>query len=144
MILLKPVDENNFEAVINLKVGEGQQKFVASNVFSIAQSKVLPECIPLAVYEEELLVGFAMYAMDREDKEYCIYRLMIDEKYQSKGYGRATMEALIKHISADKEHHVIYISFEPENKRAKTLYESLGFVPDGRMIEDEVVYMLSY
>ncbi len=144
MILLKPVDENNFEAVINLKVGEGQQKFVASNVFSVAQSKVLPECIPLAVYEEELLVGFAMYAMDREDKEYCIYRLMIDEKYQSKGYGRATMEALIKHISADKEHHVIYISFEPENKRAKALYESLGFVPDGRIIEDEVVYMLNY
>lgn len=144
MILLKPVDENNFEAVINLKVCEDQQKYVASNVFSIAQSKVLPECIPLAVYEEELLVGFAMYAMDREDKEYCIYRLMIDEKYQSKGYGRATMEALIKHIRADKEHHVIYISFEPENKRAKTLYESLGFVPDGRMIEDEVVYMLSY
>ena len=144
MIRLKPVDENNFEEVINLKVSENQQKFVATNVFSIAQSKVLPECIPLAVYEEELLVGFAMYAMDREDKEYCIYRLMIDEKYQSKGYGRATMEALIKHISADKEHHIIYISFEPENKSAKALYESLGFVPDGRMVEDEVVYMLNY
>ncbi len=144
MILLKSVDENNFEEVIKLKVSEDQQTFVATNVFSIAQSKVLPECIPLAVYDDEELVGFAMYAMDREDNEYWIYRLMIDEKYQSKGYGRAAMEALIKHISADKEHNIIYISFEPENKRAKALYVSLGFVPDGRMIEDEVIYKLNY
>ena len=54
------------------------------------------------------------------------------------------MEALIKLISADKEHHIIYISFVPENKSAKALYESLGFVPDGRMVEDEVVYMRNY
>ena len=144
MILLRSVDENNFEEVIKLKVSEDQKAFVATNIYSIAESKVLPECIPLAVYDEEELVGFAMYAMDREDNEYCIYRLMIDEKYQSKGYGRATMEALIKHISADKEHHIIYISFEPKNMRAKALYESLGFLPDGRIIDDEVVYMLNY
>jgi diamine N-acetyltransferase len=144
MILLKSVDENNFEEVIKLKVSEEQQPYVATNVFSIAQSKVLPECNPLAIYAEEELVGFAMYALDREDKEYCIYRLMIDEKFQSKGYGKSAMEALINHISADKEHHVIFISFEPENMRAKALYESLGFVPDGRMIEDEVIYMLNY
>ncbi len=144
MILLKPVDENNFEEVIKLKVSDEQQHFVATNVFSIAQSKVLPECIPLAIYDEEELVGFAMYAMDREDKEYCIYRLMIDEKYQSKGYGKAAMQALIKQISEDKEHHILLISFEPENQRAKALYESLGFVPDGRMIENEVIYKLNY
>ncbi len=144
MIRLKPVDENNFEEVIKLKVSEEQQSFVATNVFSIAESKVLPECIPLAIYDEEELVGFAMYAMDRDDKEYWIYRLMIDEKHQSKGYGRAAMEALIKRISTDKEHHIIYISFEPENERAKALYESLGFVPDGRMIEDEIIYKLNY
>ena len=144
MILLKPVDENNFEEVIKLRVSEDQQTFVATNVFSIAESKVLPECIPQAVYDDEELVGFAMYAMDRKDKEYWIYRLMIDEKHQSKGYGRVAMEALIKRISADKEHHILYISFEPENKRAKALYESLGFVPDGRIVDDEVVYMLNY
>ncbi len=144
MIRLKPVDENNFEEVIKLKVSEEQQSFVATNVFSIAESKVLPECIPLAICDEEELVGFAMYAMDRDDKEYWIYRLMIDEKYQSKGYGRKAMEELIKRISTDKEHNIIYISFEPENKRAKALYENLGFVPDGRMIEDEIIYMLNY
>lgn len=144
MILLKSVDENNFDEVIELKVEKEQEHFVASNVFSIAQAKVLPECAPLAIYSDETLIGFAMYAMDREDQEYCIYRLMIDSRYQSRGYGKAAMEALISLIREDKTHHIIYISFEPENERAKALYESLGFVPDGRMVEDEVVYMLKY
>ncbi len=144
MIRLKSVDENNFEEVIKLKVSKDQENYVASNVYSIAQSKVLPECIPMAIYEEEELIGFLMYAMDREEAEYCVYRLMIDESHQSKGYGRAAMSALIKHISEDQKHHLLYISFEPENERAKTLYESLGFVPDGRMIENEVIYKLNY
>lgn len=144
MISLKSVDEDNFEDVIKLKVAKEQEIYVASNVYSIAQSKVLPECIPLAIYEEEELIGFAMYAMDREEEEYCIYRLMIDARQQSKGYGKKAMEALIKHIREDKEHHLLYISFEPENIRAKALYESLDFVPDGRMIENEVIYKLNY
>lgn len=144
MISLKPVDEKNFEEVIQLKVTKDQESYVASNLYSIAESKVLPECIPMAIYEEEEPIGFAMYAMDREEEEYCIYRLMIDAKHQSKGYGRKAMEALIKHISEDKEHHLLYISFEPENERAKALYESLGFVPDGRMIDNEVIYKLNY
>ncbi len=144
MISLKPVDEKNFEEVIQLKVTKDQESYVASNLYSIAESKVLPECIPMAIYEEEKPIGFAMYAMDREEEEYCIYRLMIDAKHQSKGYGRKAMEALIKHISEDKEHHLLYISFEPENDRARVLYESLGFVPDGRMIDNEVIYKLNY
>ena len=69
---------------------------------------------------------------------------MIDAKYQSKGYGKAAMEKLIDTIKKDKEHHAIYISFEPLNTRAKQLYEKLGFKADGRVIDDEIVYKLEY
>jgi diamine N-acetyltransferase len=144
MIVFKPVNEDNFEDVIKLKVAEKQENYVASNIYSIAQAKVLPECIPLAIYNDEELVGFLMYAMDRDDKEYCIYRLMIDERYQCRGYGRAAMKAIIELIKQDKNHHVLYLSFEPENSRARKLYESLGFEPDGRMIDNEVIYKLNY
>ena len=44
---------------------------------------------------------------------------------------------------SDEEHQRIYISFEPENAIAKALYESLGFVPDGRVLYGEVVYYLA-
>ena len=142
MIQLKPVDRDNFRAVLKLSVSEDQKRFVASNAFSLAQAYAQPECTPLAVYSGDALVGFVMYAMDEEDKEYCIYRVMIAADHQGKGYGRAAMLKLIEHIREDRSHHVIYISFVPENAPARALYESLGFRPDGRIIEGEVVMML--
>jgi diamine N-acetyltransferase len=144
MILLKEVDRHNFFDVIELKVAEEQKSFVATNLFSLAQAKAYPECQCLAIYHEEVLVGFTMYCMDFDDKEYWIYRLMIDAKYQSKGYGKAAMEKLIERIKEDKDHQVIYLSFEPENDRAKELYEKLGFEADGRVIDGEIVYRLGY
>lgn len=144
MLKLMDIDSENFWDIIKLKVTKQQEEFVASNTFSIAQSKVQPECIPLAIYNDETPIGFLMYCMDSIDKEYWIYRLMIDTKHQSKGYGRKAMELLINKIKEDKEHHVIYLSFEPENELAKSLYESMGFIPDGRIVEGEIVYKLEY
>ncbi|PLR73987.1 GNAT family N-acetyltransferase [Bacillus infantis] len=144
MIFLKEVDRHNFFDVIDLKVAEEQKSFVATNLFSLAQAKAFPECNCLAIYHEEKLVGFTMYCIDFDDKEYWIYRLMIDAKYQSQGYGKAAMEKLIELIKEDKDHQVIYLSFEPENDRAKEMYEKLGFEADGRVIDGEIVYRLGY
>ncbi|MBD7970498.1 GNAT family N-acetyltransferase [Paenibacillus gallinarum] len=143
MIEFREIDRNNLFDVIKLGVADGQKEFVATNLFSIAQAKAFPECICLSIYHDDILVGFTMYCIDYEDKEYWISRLMIDEKYQSKGYGKAAMEKLIDRIKEDKKHKVIYI-FEPENTWAKHLYEKLGFAADGRVIEGEVVYKLEY
>lgn len=144
MIEFIEIDRHNFFDVIDLKVADEQKSFVASNVFSLAQAKAYPECVCLAIYCDDVLVGFTMYCMDFDDKEYWIYRLMIDEKFQGKGYGKAAMEELIDRIKQDRAHHVIYLSFEPENERAKRLYEKLGFVADGRVIDGEVVYKMKY
>ena len=144
MLKLIDIDSENFWEIIKLKVTKQQEEFVASNTFSIAQSKVQPECIPMAIYNDETPIDFLMYCMDSIDKEYWIYRIMIDIKYQSSGYGRKAMELLINRIKEDKEHHVIYISFEPENEWTKTLYESIGFIPDGRIVEGEIVYKLEF
>ncbi|WP_136605432.1 GNAT family N-acetyltransferase [Paenibacillus dokdonensis] len=144
MIALKEIDRNNFFDVIKLRVADEQSEFVASNLFSLAQAKAFPECVCLAIYHDDVLVGFTMYCIDEEDHEYWIYRLMIDTKHQSKGYGKAAMELVIKRIKEDIQHHVIYISFEPDNIWAKLLYEKLGFEEDGRVIDGEVVYKLEY
>lgn len=144
MITLKGIDFTNFSTIINMKVTDDQTDFVASNVYSLAQAKAIPECIPLAVYDGDTPAGFVMYAMDMDDREYWICRLMIDKPHQGKGYGGQAMQALLELIQKDSTHHLIYISFEPENHRAQALYESLGFVPDGRVCDGETVYRLEY
>ena len=144
MIELRAIDRHNFYDIISLAVSESQKSFVASNLYSIAEAKVKPECVPLAAYEGSTPVGFVMYSIDEDDEEYWISRLMIDEKHQGKGYGRQILIKVIADIQADKNYNKMYISFEPDNAAARRLYESLGFRPDGRVIEGEEVYVLNY
>ncbi len=144
MVTLNDITRDNFHDVIKLSVFYEQKDFVASNVFSLAQAKAQPECIPLAVYNDGNLVGFVMYGMDFEDKEYWIGRIMIDKKYQRMGYGRATIQCVLSLLQQDLDHDKVYLSFEPENLTAKKLYEELGFAADGRIIEGEIVYCLRY
>ena len=144
MLRLVEIDRYNYLSVLDLSVSAEQRDFVATNQYSLAQAYVQPECVPLALYAENKPVGFAMYSLDADDHQYWIYRLMIDQRYQGVGYGREAMELLINRIRglSDEEHACIFISFEPENKVAKSLYESLGFVPDGRVEYGEIVYRL--
>ncbi|NLI53597.1 MAG: GNAT family N-acetyltransferase [Clostridiales bacterium] len=144
MLHLVEIDRYNYISVLDLSVSADQRAFVATNQYSLAQAYAQPECVPLALYAENRPVGFAMYCLDEDDHQYWIYRLMIDQRYQGKGYGREAMLLLIERIRglADEDHTCVYISFEPENRVAKSLYESLGFVPDGRILYGEVVYVL--
>ena len=145
MLHLVEIDRYNYLSVLDLSVSPEQKDFVATNQYSLAQAYAQPECVPFALYAENRPVGFAMYSLDEDDHQYWIYRLMIDQRYQGVGYGREAMELLINRIRglSDEEHACIFISFEPENSTAKALYESLGFVPDGRVLYGEVVYVLN-
>ena len=84
MVELRPVTKKNFETIINLEVNHEQLQFVASNIYSIAESKIYPECVPLGIYVKDRPVGFLMYAFNRADESYWVCRLMIDRYFQGK------------------------------------------------------------
>ncbi len=63
-ISLREIDGENFHQCLKLKVAEGQENYVAENAVSIAESKIYPHLVPLAVYWENKIVGFAMYGRD--------------------------------------------------------------------------------
>ncbi len=143
MVSLKPVTNDNFWEVVSLKVGE-DQNFVYSNAISIAQSKVDPSLIPLAIYSDQIIVGFLMYGIDPDDGNYWVVRLMIDEKYQRNGYGKKAMENIIAKIKEDKSRNKIIISTNPENIVGLNLYKKLGFKSTGKIIYEEEVLELYY
>ncbi len=138
-VTLHKIDRHNFRQCINLKVAEGEEHFVASNVYSIAQAYAEPECVPLAVYDGEAMVGFAMYTQDIDEQKWWIYRLMVDAAQQGKGYGRAAMVELLRLIGQLSGGNEIAISYEPENEVARKLYASLGFVETGELVQGETV-----
>jgi diamine N-acetyltransferase len=82
------------------------------------------------------------YEDDAEITGYAIARLMIDRRFQGRGYGRAALHLIIEDLRGRPDCRCIYISFEPENETARHLYAAVGFVSEGRIIEGEVVYRL--
>lgn len=56
-----------------------------------------------------------------------IMRLMIDEKYQGQGYGRATILEVVRRLKLHPDVEIIATSYRKGNKIAASLYQSLGF-----------------
>ncbi|HEX6780114.1 MAG TPA: GNAT family N-acetyltransferase [Ktedonobacterales bacterium] len=142
-IALQEITADTWRQCARLKVRSDQENFVAPNVSSLAQSKYEPGLLPLAVYDGETMVGFVMYnEQPYEPGKYFIYRVMVGAEFQSKGYGRAAMRALIERMKALPNCQEIVLSYEPENTVAERLYESLGFRKTGEIFEGEVVSSL--
>jgi diamine N-acetyltransferase len=144
LVSFKEITRDNFWDCIELTVAKEQVDFVTSNAVSIAQSKIQPECTPLAVYDDDIMIGFIMYCIDEDDGEYWIYRMMIDEKYQSKGYGKKSLEKLLDMIKQDKSHDKIFLGVHKESTYAVALYKSFGFDFNGQVFGSEYIMRLDY
>lgn len=144
MITLRPVDLYNFDTIIELQVSPEQKNLVAPNVESIAQAYVQPNCYPFGIFAGEEAVGFLMYCLDADDGEYWLYRLMVDEKYQRKGYAATAMQLLLELLKKDDAHHKLYLGVDKRGKAAPLLYQKLGFVFDGRVYGKEHIMILKY
>lgn len=144
LIELREITMENFHECINLSVAEHQKGFVASNMYSLAEAKADGVSNPRAVYAGNEMVGFTMYCFDPETGIGYIDRLMIAAGQQGKGFGRATMEAVIGILESTPGCQRIQTSYEPTNVVAETLYESLGFRKTGEIDEGEIVTILDF
>ncbi|MBE5793313.1 MAG: GNAT family N-acetyltransferase [Clostridiales bacterium] len=136
MIQLKPVTRENLENVLALRVSTEQQRYVSPTAHSLAQAYVYREtAFPFAVYADETLVGFIMFGYYEARRQYTLWKFLIDQRYQGRGYGRA---ALMKGIAYMKETFAIkelYTGVSLGNAAAKQLYRSVGFAETG-LVED--------
>ncbi len=149
---IQPVSRDNWRELAKLRVQDDQRNFVASNLYSIAESQFgfdmvdgsHWELFPFGIYNGETPVGFFMYGYCFPNANYqaFIFRLMVDENQQGKGYGRFGMNNMLETFQPDKRIQNIGISYEPENQVARKLYASLGFVETGEIQGQEVVAVL--
>jgi len=150
---IRPVTKDNWRELIKLQVREDQKHFVASNVHSIAESQFgydEPDdghwdFHPFGIFDDgDTPVGFLMYSFNfgHPKQQAFVVRLMVDEKFQGKGYGRFGMEKMLEIFRADDRIKEVGIGYEPENEGARKLYASLGFVEPGEMIGGETLALL--
>ena len=60
-------------------------------------------------------------------------RILIDRRYQKKGYGKAAVLALLKRLQLEYGNKQIYLSVYENNEAAVNLYQQTGFQFNGKL-----------
>ena len=139
MIELVAVTQDNWVECIKLPTSDAH-RFVASNVYSIAEAQFYPKAEAYCVYAGEQMVGFTMYGLDEDDETLLwIDRLMIAEPYRGRGYGAAVLREILQR-ARNLDVAGVGLSTESENIIAKRAFEKAGFRATGEKDGDEDVY----
>ena len=148
MIELRDITWNNFWDIINLKIAEAQKDFLPSNAVFMAQAyvnlKIQHPDICFAIYCDDEAIGFTKIVFVPKNEEpfhfsedtYYLDAMMIDEKYQGKGYGKLALKQILAFIHTKPWGDVLSVKTAcyDANPLAAKLYENFGFVKTDRFI----------
>jgi len=135
-VTFRDIDKHNLDAICELHLPDEQQRHLAPNVWSIAESHYHDEHRPRAIYRGEEPVGFIMWVHVSPTRT-SIWRFMIAEPHQRQGIGRTALQLALRTLAADDAVREIEICYSPDNLPARQLYASVGFDEIG-MDEDGV------
>lgn len=158
MLKLEKISGKNVWNILKLRVSEKQKGFAAGNDISIIEAYIAitgnGHAFPFGIYENDTPVGFLMIGFDTDDAwddapliakgNYSLWRLMIDQNYQNKGYGKEAVRLALEFIKTFPcgKAEYCWLSYGPENKIADRLYHSFGFIKTGEMDRDELIAIL--
>jgi len=145
-VRLVEITEDNLRAVARLATHHSQERFVAPMAGSFADA-LIPHVedglriVPWfrAIEADGELVGFMMIAEHTPPGDIpFLWRLLIDRRHQGRGIGSRAVGLLIDRLRADGEPR-LHVSWHPGRGGPEPFYRKLGFVPTGRVEDDELV-----
>ncbi len=143
---LREITRETLRPILDTDAGDGGRQ-VAPNAISIAQAHFSPEAWFRAVYDGDEPVGFVMLydhtlGTAPEQREYFLWRLMVDRKHQGRGFGRAAVEGLVEHVRTRPDARRLLVSHVKDADRLARFYGSLGFAYTGEEDDGELVMEL--
>ena len=82
-----------------------------------------------------------LYYDEPELQSYDLSQMFIDARYQSRGYGKAAVRAILDELKADGRYDKVVLCYIEGNETARKLYESFGFTEIDRD-GDEIILEL--
>jgi GNAT superfamily N-acetyltransferase len=137
-IELREINDTNRDAVVALHAGPAEGRFVSSVADSLEEAAETPEGSPWyrAVYVDGKPVGFVMLSWNVTPRPpdiigpWFLWKLIVDERHQGKGIGRAIVEEVVRLIRAEGATELLTSHVVAEGG-PDGFYERLGFVPTG-------------
>jgi diamine N-acetyltransferase len=148
-VRLCEITDENRDAVCAVRVRADQEQFVASVHRSLRDAAETPEARPWyrAVYVGDEPVGFVMLSWDVPPGvpgilgPYYLWRLLVGERHQRRGIGRATLTRIIELVRAAGGTE-LFTSYQPGDGEPWPFYRRFGFEPTGDMDGTEIVIRL--
>ena len=158
MLKLKKINRKNVGEILKLELFDNQKSFVAPNNISIIEAYIAitenNDVFTFGIYKDDTPIGFLMIGFDvNSDDEgapriakdnYNIWRLMIDKKFQGKGFGKKAMNLALEFVNTFPcgTAQYCWLSYESDNDIARQLYQSVGFVETDEKDGEEIVAIL--
>jgi diamine N-acetyltransferase len=150
------VTEDDDEAVMGLRRGPGRDRYIGRMISHYEDAARYPEACPRmwSVHDagSGALVGFAMISdnigQDVLDANpdivgpYFLWRLLIDVHHQGRGYGRATIDAIVDYVRTRPNADALYVSSVTGENTPMDFYLHYGFVSTDRIADGEQVLRL--
>ncbi|MDG3131556.1 GNAT family N-acetyltransferase [Streptococcus suis] len=139
MIRLEIVDEDNFDEVLAIQLARKDQRRVASVEYSLAQTWLYRDdrlLSPYAILSNQKVVGFLLLSITPENT-YFIWRLLIDQRYQNRGYGKEVIQWVLDRAKKDEKCQKIIASYVIGNHKMRYILDKFGFQTIG-MVGNEI------
>jgi diamine N-acetyltransferase len=146
VVSLRPITDANREAVEALAVTPDQGRFVSGVRESILEAAEEPDAraVYWAIYDEETPVGFVMIADAVGSPDYIahfLWKLLIDEHYQRRGFGTATLDLIVEYFR-NRGVGTMWTSVGQGEGSPVTFYERYGFKRTGDFHGNEILLRL--
>ena len=144
-VSVRPVTKDDLAALFDLWPAEDQCQFVAPNAVTVAEAAYDAAAHAFVIWAGKVRVGLIglvdMTEVDDAEPEdepqsILIWRLMIGEEHQQKGYGTAAIEWAFD-WARGRDRRRMSIEVVETNAVAIALYERMGFRATGVMYGDE-------
>lgn len=142
MIRLESVGPDNWREP--LEVHEEQRRFVSDPDRILARAYAYREQRSQAklILDDDTPVGMLMWYDYPEADRYVFSQLLIDKRYQHRGFGMEAARLALGEMRADGRYPKVCLCYITGNESARTLYEKLGFRPMGEPDGDENIMVL--
>jgi diamine N-acetyltransferase len=146
VVSLRPITDANRDAVEALAVAPDQRRFVSGVRESILEAAAHPDARALywAVYADETPVGFVMIADEVEGSDYIahfLWKLLIDERHQRRGFGTATLDLVVDYFR-ERGVDAMWTSAGLGEGGPLAFYERYGFERTGELHGNEAMLRL--
>ncbi len=137
MIHFEEITPENWR--LRLEVAEHQRNYVAAPhvMYARAYAYRNRRSRAFVIYDGTVAVGAGLYYDCPDCQAYDLSQLLIDQRYQGRGYGRVATQRILEEMRQDGRYSKVVLCYIEGNEIAKRLYTSLGFVETDRD-EDEI------